>query len=315
MYATQKSDTVYPIFLGKGDRTDSDPAEARKKKDRERKQASRNKIKKNETEEERQRRLEKQREVMQASRNNIKKKETEIERQRRVEKERERNAIKNAKWNPINNAKWNPINNAKWNAKRKEERERENIAMILADPEQAARLETEEERQRIAVRCYTTPLESLGGRSPQQALKDGTHSIYVGSTKRSLKEEAWRWLTERGANEMHTGRPHSGQGNRPVLVWKESGETVTQAEAIEIGFTAEFVYHSQLRKNVNSVEDKLQGLIDADQIPLGIKLHRAVAKGSQKEDWEGECPANYLAKVFLTICPTERVFRHLRVVR
>ena len=187
--------------------------------------------------------------------------------------------------------------------------------MILADPEQAARLEAEEERQRIAVRCYTTPLESLGGRSPQQALKDGTHSIYVGSTKRSLKEEAWRWLTARGANEMHTGRPHSGQGNRPVLVWKESGETVTMAEAIEIGFTAEFVYRSQLRKNVNSVEDKLQGLIDADQIPLGIKLHRAVAKGSQKEDWEGECPANYLAKVFLTICPTERVFRHLRVVR
>ena len=299
MYATQKSDTVYPFFLGKRDRTDSDPAEARKQKRREKRRASFIKLKKNESEQERQRRLLKQRELMQASRNNIKKKETEIERQRRVEKERERNAI----------------NNAKWNAKRKEERERENIAMILADPEQAARLETEEERQRIAVRCYTTPLESLGGRSPQQALKDGTHSIYVGSTKRSLKEEAWRWLTARGANEMHTGRPHSGQGNRPVLVWKESGETVTQAEAIEIGFTAEFVYHSQLRKNVNSVEDNLQALIDADKIPLGIKLHRAVAKGSQKEDWEGECPANYLAKVFLTICPTERVFRHLRVVR
>ena len=315
MYATQKSDTVYPIFLGKRDRTDSDPAEARKQKQREKRRASFIKLKKNESEQERQRRLEKQRELKQASRNNIKKKETEIERQRRVEKERANNAkrdpINNAKWNRITNAKWNPINDAK----RKEERERENIAMILADPEQAARLETEEERQRIAVRLYTTPLKSLGGRSPQQALKQGTHSIYVGSTKRSLKEEAWRWLTARGANEMHTGRPHSGQGNRPVLVWKESGETVTQAEAIEIGFTAEFVYHSQLRKNVNSVEDKLQGLIDADQIPLGIKLHRAVAKGSQKEDWEGECPANYLAKVFLTICPTERVFRHLRVVR
>ena len=136
----------------------------------------------------------------------------------------------------------------------------------------------------------------------------------MGSTKRSLKEEAWRWLTERGKNEMHTGKPHSGNANRPVLVWKESGKNVTQAEAIEVGFTAEFVYTSQLRKNVNSVEDKLQSLIDKDGIRLGLKLHRAVAKGSQKEDWEGEPSPNYLAKVFLTICPADIVAKNFDVV-
>eukprot|EP00976_Prorocentrum_cordatum_P023714 483081-Prorocentrum_minimum.AAC.1 len=114
---------------------------------------------------------------------------------------------------------------------------------------------------------------------------------------------------------MWTGKPHGGKGNRPVLVWKGSGRTVTQKEAIEVGFTAGFVYWSQLRANVNAVEDKLQSLIDADGIQLGIKLHRAVTKGSKQEDWDEEPPPNYLAKVFLAICPADIVAENFEVVR
>eukprot|EP00976_Prorocentrum_cordatum_P110730 1195251-Prorocentrum_minimum.AAC.12 len=150
----------------------------------------------------------------------------------------------------------------------------------MANP---ARMEKIARRNDIAVALYTTPLESLGWRSPKEALQQRSHVIYVGATKRSLVEEAWRWLTQRGANEMHTGKPHSGQGNRPVLVWKGTQRVITQ-KAKEVGFTAEFVYWSKLRANVNAVEDKLQSLIDANGIELGIKLHRHAAMGSSQED-------------------------------
>eukprot|EP00959_Pyramimonas_sp_CCMP1952_P230961 4828439-Pyramimonas_sp.AAC.1 len=70
---------------------------------------------------------------------------------------------------------------------------------------------------------------------------------------------------------------------------------------------------SKLRGNVNAIEDKLQTLIDADSIELGIKLHRHVAMGSGQEDKDWWKP-KYLAKIFLTTCLADVVAKNFEVI-
>ena len=121
----------------------------------------------------------------------------------------------------------------------------------------------------------------------------GGWAIYVGLTKRTLKEEYLGWLARRGSGRV------DGNRNRPVLV-RADGTGITQSVAektlMAIGF---FVMHNKLRFNCSEVEDRLQGL--CHHYGLGRRLHRVVgAGGGGPVDPEEVTNPDYLAKVFLT---------------
>ena len=124
-------------------------------------------------------------------------------------------------------------------------------------------------------------------------------TFYVGETKRTLKDEALRWLTERGAN-LPEGQVYNGQRNRPVLVWND-GSTITMQTAIEqYGFQSVVVYESTNLLDATRVEDAIQTYFQ-DRLPLGThKLWRAVAKGRHSD--ENDCLENSknVYKVFIT---------------
>eukprot|EP00959_Pyramimonas_sp_CCMP1952_P396161 8300572-Pyramimonas_sp.AAC.1 len=152
---------LYPIFLGIGDRTD--PAEAKKEKGREKLRAFRKKREPEESEEAKQIRLEKKR--IQNQRYTAIKNPINNAINNAINNPINNainnlinNAINNAINNPINNAINNAINNLINNAKLKAEQEEENAAKIMANPGQAARMETVARRNEIAVALYTTPL-------------------------------------------------------------------------------------------------------------------------------------------------------------
>ena len=61
----------------------------------------------------------------------------------------------------------------------------------------------------------------------------------IGLTFRTLKIEALRWLTERGANQLHLFNPKEGKRNRPVLR-HPNNKVVTEGEAEDLGFKSEY---------------------------------------------------------------------------
>ena len=196
-----------------------------------------------------------------------------------------------------------------------EKRHAENVAYIDAHPDLAGLKLTDEALDEEAWRLYTTPSPQLNGLSPQQALEEGLYSVYVGATKRSIEEEGYRFLEERGANEnLGPGQQHSGARNRPVLLSKASGGVLSEKERRDIEFDSQFVYYSKLRYNCNEIEDRLQNFIkDDDNIELGLRLHRWNAMGSNQEDPDREKP-NYLAKVFLTFAPYAKVKKFCEII-
>ena len=131
---------------------------------------------------------------------------------------------------------------------------------------------------------------NIGGLGTLEELKDDPNfTFYIGLTKRTLEEEALRWLTARGK----TG----GGTNRPVLV-HPNGENITMKTAEDdFGFQSQFLYKNSLLLNASLLEDCLQE--NFNDLVLGSrKLWRCVAKGksSDKEDVEEK----NVYKVFIT---------------
>ena len=123
---------------------------------------------------------------------------------------------------------------------------------------------------------------------------DPNFAFYVGLTKRTLKEEGLRWLSQRGNN---TGK---GGVNRPVLI-KENGETIKESEATTAGFKSVIVFKSGYLINASAVEEILQASFQF--LPLGVqRLWRFPGKGKSYDKEDGEVPQVY--KVFLTYADT-----------
>ena len=114
----------------------------------------------------------------------------------------------------------------------------------------------------------------------------GTLAMYFGQTRRSLADEGLRFLTERGANQLHLGNASRGRRktarNRPVLQW-QNGNHITMNEAREIlGFQSIALWKGKFLKDATSVEEALQR--HYDYLPLGERLWRHVAKGRKRGD-------------------------------
>ena len=108
--------------------------------------------------------------------------------------------------------------------------------------------------------------------------------------------------------------------NRPVLRTK-AGNVLGDFERKQIGMKSFFIFYSKLRWNCAQIEDKLQQLIydevlnsNGKRIPLGLRLHRWHAMGSNKEDPDRKSDG-YLAKVFFTIAEYPKVLRFCKVIQ
>ena len=120
----------------------------------------------------------------------------------------------NTKKNYIIYAKKNPEkikkNNKKNNKKTTDKRREENLKYIKSNPKLVSKLMSLNDLEAKAQKIYTSPNALFGGMSPQQALRSGKYGIYCGVTKRSLLEEAERWLERRGAHQnLRNGRKHT----------------------------------------------------------------------------------------------------------
>jgi len=75
--------------------------------------------------------------------------------------------------------------------------------------------------------------------------------VYAGLTKRTLKEEAFRFLTARGANQLRLGH-WTGVRNRPVLRTLD-GNVMRKADVEEAGFTSHFTLSSTVSSNTTAL--------------------------------------------------------------
>ena len=187
--------------------------------------------------------------------------------------------------------------NRKRNEKAKIIRNEFNIKLIQSDPIRAARLLSDDNIDRefhylFRERTYA----QFCGMTLEEAMASGQYAVYVGITKRTLAEEALRWLTERGTNSS-TPTPKR-KLSRPVLQWP-SGQKITMKEAEDrLGANYFMLHHSQLRLNEKRLEDSIQGAIQ--HYALGHRLHRWVAMGRSDEGNTVEHDPNYVCKLFIT---------------
>ena len=100
-----------------------------------------------------------------------------------------------------------------------------------------------------------------------------TYSIYVGYTRRAVKDEELRWITARTVSpvDKHGKRDYKVVRKvTPILTWPD-GSTITQNQARQqLKFRSIRVYESTLKFNARMVEDAIQKKF--------MKLH----KGSQR---------------------------------
>lgn len=201
--------------------------------------------------------------------------------------------------NMLSNARNNARNNPISSAKAKETRSREKKARIAADPfyskmqmSDAALISKFEDLFTV------TPIESLGGLTLLEwahnwmAFLDGRaytlplYIVYVGVTKRTLDEEAYRFLTERGANEMNAKNP-SKQTNRPVLELESDPKThlgLSYCKNTMKG-KASVIWSHKLKTYCTEIEDLIQEKIMGNLgLPLGVRLFRHIAKGCKLPD-------------------------------
>lgn len=62
-------------------------------------------------------------------------------------------------------------------------------------------------------------------------LRNSLVSVYVGMTgQKDVKNESYRWLTQRGSNEQHLEGGYTGNRNRPVLRWPD-GKCIRMSQA------------------------------------------------------------------------------------
>ena len=147
----------------------------------------------------------------------------------------------------------------------------------------------------------------MDGKTIKQAMEEGSHAIYIGTTKLQLKDEALRWLTKRGAqNQIQTRsgtKTYKKQKNRPVLL-RLNGNTIKMKEANdELDACMEVIHQSRLRLNETSIEEYMQQSIQ--QFPLGQRLHRWVAMGAKLAEKAEEelMDPDFLCKTFITTFP------------
>ena len=117
-------------------------------------------------------------------------------------------------------------------------------------------------------------------------------TFYIGETKRSLKEECFRWLTFRGANNSN----YKGGRNRPVLVTMD-GETINGALFKSMEFQAMFLLHARFLIDATRVEDAIQTYFN--NLKVGTeRCWRTPAKGRSTDQKDVYNETDY--KVFIT---------------
>jgi len=206
--------------------------------------------------------------------------------------------INNPIYNPINNPIYNPINNPIYNpiygpitaAKKRDALRAENT---LWHNNHVAKPALTEDKLVDAVEHIINNVD-IGGLGKLCDLQSNPNfTFYVGLTKRTLKDEGLRWLTQRGNN--------TGKGvNRPVLI-KGDGETIKMNEATAAGFQSEIVFESGFIIDASAVEEILQASFH--HLPLGLRrLWRFPGKGKSFDKEDGEVAQVY--KVFVTYAVT-----------
>ena len=144
-----------------------------------------------------------------------------------------------------------------------------------------------------SIDCLVNAYDAVDNKFRGLNLNIDTFHVYFGLTKRTLKEEGYRWATRRGYNHWVKKQNYNGQRNRPVLTYLEK-EVIGQKALIEdFGFQCIELCKFHFMTYASRVEDLLQ-LRYHDKLPLGYRLWRAVAKGASHQ----EDPAEY--KVFMT---------------
>ena len=218
------------------------------------------------------------------------------------------------------NAKNNPKNNAKYNAKvqkRAREEATERISKMPRRSEDVLSTDGAFEVAKMILRKSASAiipppilkvLAKAIGIDELSQLDDFTlngillrtaASFYVGYTGRCLKDEALRWLTERGLEKQDENGDFSNTGarNRPVLIWANDNCIKMSEAKTRLGFDYFEVYASTLKINARAVENALQVLNQA--LPLGIRLWRCPDKGSK---FDKKIDGN-LHKVYITVSP------------
>ena len=167
----------------------------------------------------------------------------------------------NPKYNPINNRINNPINSLKRKIALRADTE-----AYLIDHGRTGIL-SDKLRMEIVIRIATDRSlfdghidKRLHGKSLDDLFDDPTFSGYLGETGRSLIEEAYGWLTERGSLLHASGKC------RPVLRWKHGYKLITADDAqTMLGFNSVFLWKNDEKPNTTFVEDRLHGALDARQ--------------------------------------------------
>jgi hypothetical protein len=195
------------------------------------------------------------------------------------------NPINNPIWNPINNPSHNPINNPIWGAKRKQAANDAENRKNTEDQGLRHTMRSKHTTKLLCERLLSTKYAILGDLTMRQAIETNSFAIYIGTTKRTIKEEDLRWMTARGAQDQRASRSgrvvYTGsRRNRPVLV-RLDGTCITMGEARRT-FRAKSVVisHSRLWYNEISLEDALQTELQPNRLGLE-RLHRHPAMGAK----------------------------------
>jgi hypothetical protein len=201
-----------------------------------------------------------------------------------------------------------PDNNPIANKKRKDENDAEN-RKIIEDQGlgQDMRIKTEKE-ELCECLLYEKKYAVLGNQTMSKGIETNSFAIYTGTTKRALKEEDLRWLTERGAQDQRASRSglvvYKGRRNRPVLL-KPDGKCIIMGEArSQFGAKSVVISRSRLRLNETDLKDALQTKLQPELLGLE-RLHRYPAMGAKhaaKAAEEMKDP-DFLAKTSMTCLP------------
>jgi hypothetical protein len=87
------------------------------------------------------------------------------------------------------------------NKKRKDENDLENRKTIMSQGLKHIMRSKTETEELCEYLLYDKPYAILGDLTMSQASQTNSFAIYIGTTKRALKEEDLRWMTARGAQD------------------------------------------------------------------------------------------------------------------
>ena len=218
---------------------------------------------------------------------------------------------------PMNGTINNPINNPIYSAKRRQKAREENLAFIRNNPILRKRnpFTCQEEVEVKTEEILTKERAELQNMSIMTAVEEEHYTVYTGTTKVTLQDEGFRWITARGFH-LPEGGEYRGQRNIPVLWWQEFGtkkiRTITMKEASDIlEFKTVLVYSSKLRFNACKIEDAIQRRLQKFKIGRQ-RCHKYVAKGAQYDNAESLAP-HFLMKTFIAFAPTSIFNKTYRV--